>query len=408
MSRRSPRPLFLTGIARGGTNLVARMLAAHPEAMVAIDPFLPLYKSLRNAIVRRAADPEIRDFDEGEPLHDSYFSARDRRILDRIERSDLEIPFEEGEWPGLAERLAARAAEEAGDLVPHLGRLAGARTYREIFARTLDLVASARGAERRRWVGSKDVWTIDFFPALARAFPEARFIVIRRDPRGVVASNEPARGSTDYGHPFSYARHWRKQVAMSLHFAGDPLLAERCRTVVYEDLVSDPEASMRSLCRFLEIDFAAEMLDASRFHDYTRNAPWTANTSFGPFEGIHPAPRDRWRSTLDGALARTVEFLCGPEMTLAGYDAGTGLDRPGPEVLRCFLDRSADAASWRSTTGDPQSDLGFELFRRELLGLPEPVRDEELVRRSFLYDDVHRALRDVVRAERRGLAPAQR
>ena len=42
-------PLFVTGTARSGTNLVARMLDAHPEVSVACDPYFPLFHSLRNA-----------------------------------------------------------------------------------------------------------------------------------------------------------------------------------------------------------------------------------------------------------------------------------------------------------------------------------------------------------------------
>jgi len=53
---------------------------------------------------------------------------------------------------------------------------------------TTDVVKQIRKATRRKWVGMKEVWIIEFLTPLARAYPEARFIVIMRDPRAVIAS----------------------------------------------------------------------------------------------------------------------------------------------------------------------------------------------------------------------------
>ena len=47
-----PSPLFVTGTTRSGGTLLARALSAHKEIMVASDPYLEMFRSLRNAIVR--------------------------------------------------------------------------------------------------------------------------------------------------------------------------------------------------------------------------------------------------------------------------------------------------------------------------------------------------------------------
>src|SRR5262249_1395144 len=85
----TPSQLFVSGPARSGTTLVARVLSAHTQVEVAPDPALPLFRSLRNAILRESgllADP-------GLPLQDYYFSAEGLRALDAIQASSLAVPF---------------------------------------------------------------------------------------------------------------------------------------------------------------------------------------------------------------------------------------------------------------------------------------------------------------------------
>ena len=53
MSRLINNKVFISGMFRSGTTLVARMLASHSEVVCASDPFLPLYKHIRNKVIGR-------------------------------------------------------------------------------------------------------------------------------------------------------------------------------------------------------------------------------------------------------------------------------------------------------------------------------------------------------------------
>ena len=253
-------PLFVTGTARSGTNLVARMLDAHPEVSVACDPYFPLFHSLRNAALRAAG----LEFDPSLPLEDYYGDATRIARLDAVQAIELSVlPFDPSERDRLLEALAARAAVECADLVPHLGEIEGA-TYRDLLDSAVALVERKRSG-RARLSGSKEVWAIEFFGPLARAYPDAHFVVARRDPRAVVASMHAlARKDTSQrAHILSYARHWRKEAAFLDRYAGDPCLRDRLAVVTYERLVIEPQAVAAELCQRLDIELDPAMLDAN-------------------------------------------------------------------------------------------------------------------------------------------------
>jgi hypothetical protein len=391
------RPLFVTGTARSGSNLLARMLDAHPDATVACDPFFPLFPPLRDALVAASADPAVRaSLDPGAPLQDYYGTDARIRLLDAVQAGDLDVPLPAGAWAALRPAIARRMRHDCADLIPHLPEVAGP-TYRALVADGLRLIEKARDAAGRAWVGFKDVWIVEFFRPLARAFPDARFLVIVRDPRAVVASMHAIEriDATQVAHTLSYARHWRKGVAFAEHYQGDPALAGRLRVVAYEDLVRAPEPTARGLCEFLGIPFVPAMLDASRYPDYATVGTWAGNSSFeAALGGISPELAERWRTALEPGARKLVELVCGPEMRRAGYAPdGAGADRADGEAFAYLVRNGRQPLAWRSDLGDPLLDYGLELGRAALLAAPLETLDGPLVRRAFLFEDVFRRLR---------------
>lgn len=386
------KPLFITGLARSGTNLVARMLTVNKDVMVAIDAFLPLFRALRNALVAQRSKGEFEGFfDPDFPLHDFYFDDGQIALMDFLHEGLMDgLTVYENERPLLMERVAARASDDSADLVPYLPALGEVKTYTGLFKSILEITARARDAWGRTWVGPKDVWVIDFFPVLAREFPEAKFIIVLRDPRAIVASNQPAIGTTEFGHPISYARHWRKFIALSIMYGKNELLKDRIKVVFYEDAVTDTEPVMKDVCRFLHIDFDSAMLDAGNFFDYPKGTVWRGNSSFENNFRIDPSRAERWRKTLEPELVRMVDFVCGPEMKLAGYetldDFTNGCDVS--DILLYYLQSNQDPCSWRTDFQNPQKDFGYELFRYGLLKTDEEEIPEDIIRKSFLYRDI--------------------
>src|SRR5262249_31113823 len=168
--------------------LLGMLLSAHPGVLVASDPYFPLLRSLRNALVRHSGDADLlRTFDPASALQDFYFDDARLAQLDAILAGRLDTPFARGSWTQFLEAVRGRGGIMCPDLAPHYDRLRGG-TYRDVFDNALSLVAELRGGAGRVWVGIKEVWMVDFYPVLARAYPDARFVVLLRDPRAVVAS----------------------------------------------------------------------------------------------------------------------------------------------------------------------------------------------------------------------------
>ena len=392
----TPHPLFVTGPARSGSTLLAMMLSAHSKLRVAADPCLPVFRSMRNAWLAAASPDVQRACAPNLPLQDFYFTDARIAALDIVINGAVDCPLPSGEWAELLPALVRRAHHASPDIAERLSRLAPA-TYRQFFDSLLGQIAAARSGGRASYVGFKDLWIIDFVEPLARAFPTARFIVMQRDPRAIVASmlafaqTDPSQGAD----VLSYARHWRKQVAFLERFRQDAVLRDRVLVVSHEALVTEPQRVSLEMCRFLDVPFEPGMLDPNQYWDYSTGHVWRGNSSFEQaLKGFQPELRHRWRSELPHDARALVELACGPDLPLAGYQAD-GVDEmtSAAAALRVLTSRATEP-SWRSDLEDPQLDLGFELFRRVLLRARDLAADPAVVRRSYLFEAAFRAAQD--------------
>ncbi len=378
------RPLFIFGLARSGTNLLARMLNRNPSVTIALDPFMPLFRALRNAMVSHHAPNAVRQsFSAAAPFQDFYFHPDGPTLLDLILSGQADIPLGEGELSDLKPRITERTALTSPELARRLGSLEG-ENYAQLMRSGLNIIAQmSPGA---RWVGCKEVWITDFFPLLANTFPEARFYFIERDPRAIVASllAMAAQNPTQAAHVPSYLRHWRKSIALTRRFQDDPALKERFRLISYERLVGEPINEATRICEELGIDFTPAMLRLSE-------DGWRGNSSFEhDGQDVYQNTVNRWFECLPDRVVQTVEFLCSPEMRLTPYFP---FSEPKPDKVLSFLaEANQNPGSWRSDSTDPLADFGGELIRYFFLESNE-LSDESLVRRCFLFSDTLNKIR---------------
>ena len=386
-------PVFVVGTARSGSTLLAKMLDAHPEVALAADPFFPLFKLLRNAVVDR--DPALvgAGLDPNRPLEDAYFDDLRLAVLDAVVGADLDMPCDLAAWEATFEVRRLRLSHECPDLVPLLPQMRG-ETFRELLEAGLGLIARGRG--KGGLVGIKEVWLVEFLLPLLRAWPGARCVVVTRDPRGVIASMRSLPDPSARAHTLSYLRHWRKSAAFLFQFEHEGLLGRSILHVRYEDLLADPQSLCRDLCRFLGVPEDPAMLDPGRQLDYATGRPWQGNASDGtPLIGISPRGIDRWKAALPPAVVALCEFAVGPDMAALGYKPvfppGNGF--PFADALSEALADNERVHNWRTDFGDTQTDMGLESYRRQLLTLPEDWPDGRDIRRSFLFKAAWRSMR---------------
>ena len=409
---KKPAPIFGTGLARSGGGLYSMCLSTHEEIMVACCPNIELFRSYRNAMVRSLGSERLSATCQPNSAFQDCYGCENRiALLDHLlTAADLSLPFAEQEWDSFLKTSISRGDLETRDLTPHFYKIKG-KDYRTIFSNLLEVIAYARQCGKRRWVGFHETWILDFFPLLAREFPTARFLVMFRDPRATVNSMLGVRkiDPLQVAQVLSYVRHWRKYAALAQKFSTDPLFTGRLHITAHELLLTNTEAELRDICKSLDLDLDARMLDTKNFFNFATNSIWSGNSSFeGKTEGFVPTRATRWRGKLDKTVWNTIEYLCGPDLEKIGYPTFTAFANPttptSPEVTKFLLDDHSSYANWRSDLCDPVHDLGLEAVRRQLLGLSQAARDLSLVRRCFLFEETYKWLRSASRPLLPGIA----
>lgn len=261
-----PRPLFIVGSKRSGSTLTANLLNAHPEVFVSheSDVLWILYQA-RNGpparYVRHPLDSElmmsstvrscrrILDSALGDPPSGGQVVEAFHRVQERL--------LDEYFHPPLEQRVKRAVLKAGKDRSP--------RGLWRAFRQQSDLPRKADLA----WTGDKKhAQYLDpaLRPFIREHFPDARFIHVVRDPRGMVASTlEAARRwkvMPDYfrGTPEQILERWAatEEWALGMKEDGADII-----TVRLEDLWRDPFAVSARILGFLDLeatdDFTAQI-----------------------------------------------------------------------------------------------------------------------------------------------------
>jgi hypothetical protein len=209
MPETAPGPLFIASMWRGGSSLFQMLLNKHPQVAVTYEADLLL---LRPTFLK----PDfINDWPERWEFWNEGMSRHDLNP-----RDFATVPAEF--------TSAFKAAHRA--------------------------YAGRKGAAI--W-GDKSPNYHDQLVSLARVFPEARFIIVWRNPLETISATLRAAANG--------SRYFRKRGMALRSLLGYRILRRQCEQVTgngaavhqlrYEDLVNDTEAVMRGVCDFLQIPY---------------------------------------------------------------------------------------------------------------------------------------------------------
>jgi len=202
-------PLFVVGMWRSGTSLFYALLNQHPQIKLMYEDELPLLWPLFLGGRAKRDWPERWEFWN--------------QALSRHKLNPDDLPRDVS---GLREACEATWALYA----PH--------------------------AEIR---GGKSPSYFDCLPRIADAFPNAKFLVLWRDPADVCRSVVRAQKDSFFAKRGMILR--ALLGCRDLKAGYDALIQRGVQVypVQYEDLVSDPVAVMRGVCSFLDIEFQPRM-----------------------------------------------------------------------------------------------------------------------------------------------------
>ena len=300
--------IFVTGMLRSGTTLLEKLLAQQDGISMLSQPFPLLFVDAKRSFLRglgHGDDP----YPLGHLFNERRYTADDlKRYLStwRASREELAALF-------------ARMAEYSGQLTRFddaqldaaLGSVAGVCDFPDVVSGLLHRLAARPHA---RWFGSKEVACEELVPLfLERGF---RCLIILRDPRDVVTSLNHGTGRDMGGEirPTLFnIRAWRKSVAIALQCETHPRF-HCCR---YEELVADPESTMRELASKLDIDITT--LEFDQLHD-TSGSEWRGNSSHHAHHGVSASSVGTFRELLPPSVSRFIEAACLPELQRLGYE----------------------------------------------------------------------------------------
>jgi hypothetical protein len=219
---RPPAP-FVVGVSRSGTTLLRLMLDAHPDLTIPAEThFIPMVANECDRLIEEGASTE--EIREGALA----------KMTGHPRWGDFRLDVNE-----VRERMAAHDPLTAGDAI---------RSFYE---------ACAASEGKSRWGDKSPPYTYKA-ARIQRAVPEARFIHIIRDGRDVALSlGEVSWGPDDVTEA---AEKWVSELRKARHRSKN-LARGTYMEVHYEDLVTDPEPTLRKIAEFVDLPWDDEMLN---------------------------------------------------------------------------------------------------------------------------------------------------
>lgn len=234
-----------------------------------------------------------------------------------------------------------------------------AAEFRDLMAILVRRYASAKGESAPEvWVDHSPL-NMRLGPCSACRFPEARFIHLVRDGRGVAASIMPL----DWG-PNTIAaagRYWVERIAHGLALETS-CFADRTIRVRYEDLLAEPERELRRLCDFCDLEFTPQMLKGGRFDvpDVTQHQH--------ALVGMPPVctRANAWERELTPRQIEIFEAVAGEILDLLGYPQRYGIAAKWPTKEERFAQATAELV--RNKLSNPYR--GWQRERRRTASKP--------------------------------------
>ena len=272
-------PIFIIGTERSGTNLLRLILDVHPNIAIPHPPHI------------------MKNFFKLEPFYgnlkeDANFK---KLIQDVVKMVELH-PY------------------------PWAIKLSKEKIFRETQVRDLIHIFFAiynqylENTNKKRW-GCKSTFMIYHIALIQRYWPTSKFLYMVRDGRDVAASAK--KSIFNHYNVYYTSRLWKKEQQIGIYWLSK-LSNKDIFLIKYENLLRDPQGTMKSVCSFLNESYDENMLNYFQTQEAQKSSRLSVswrNTS----KSIMKDNFEKFKSELRRKEIDLFEAIAGPELDYFSY-----------------------------------------------------------------------------------------
>ena len=309
--REKYKPFFIIGVARSGSTLLRRILTGHSELYIPPETFVlgRCYKQFKR-YGKRMNWPDLVHFILSQfEFHPEFhtFNVWLGPLVERISN----VPQSERNLAFIINSFYQYHAEQQGHSMVRWGDKTPLNSLDDNLAEDCEEVF--RRLSRNGTFSNVGNGTPGTLERLRKVFPQAQFLHIYRDGCDVVCSH--IRGGFMYDIREAAVR-WLHVIRQTRRFVQK--YPEQSCEIRYEDLVTNPEETVRKVCQFLDVEFESQMLTSERDGENLGDvAEWFWHKQVEePINAANPGKGRRYFSAQD---KQTLEKIIGEELKLLGY-----------------------------------------------------------------------------------------
>jgi hypothetical protein len=286
---------FILGRPRSGTTLLTQLFNAHPNIRIAPEfpVMLFLYQRFKN--VKKWDEDSIRSFVD----HVFFYS---KFSLRRVENLKLDKEFI------ISELLKYK---DTGSI--------------QLFLKSINYYAySVFNKEETLWIGDKNPIYSIYTNRFRKIFPEAKFICIIRDYRdNFISIKKLAEKEIAVEAPVLTLQIARWRYFVRLFLDCNRLFPGKYYILRYEDLVTEQEKTVRSLCEFLGITYDPSVFDfykkKEEVSEIYSNTVWTKFHE-NLLKPVNTGRMNTWQGKLTEPQVRMADQIAGKYADRLGYE----------------------------------------------------------------------------------------
>lgn len=299
--QRPSSPVFIVGTPRSGTTLLLYMLRSHPRLFFPDEEshfIIPMYK-LSNRYNR--------------------FQRRDDIERALVDMHTIRPVF----FRGYTEQNEMAIEHLAGAI-----QAAGCKSVAE----AIDFVYSAMAnlAGKARW-GDKTPYYALHLPTIMEMFPDAKVVNMVRDGRDVALSLLERRYDMDVYNVYFAAKYWEQYVT-AVDVASRSCNKDSLLNIRYEDLLDNPEQTLKSICQFLGEEYFPTLIDFDKPKALDTNLLQKTRLIGQPLKSSN---QGKWRTKMTARQINLFDRTAGGLLRSHGYDSSSG-GKPVSAALRLF------------------------------------------------------------------------